>query len=322
MHERVGEVHRRVSGRVMRMMGRRSYAGLVLWALVGVVPAVAAAADGLLAAAADAPAAEPTPDAASTTEPVEDAPSPWHFEIEPYAWISANYGTAHVDGYTAHLAVTPYDVLDAVFDGKALAAGGFFSVGYERWSVFADVFGGGAKVDVDEDIPTPYCTLTVSAKDRVRIVLADFALSYRITQLALPNRARPFELGVYAGARYMHFSNDLSGGVAVVGGKRYGGDASAVNNWADPIIGVRWSLPVLDDVTATFRGDIGGFGASSKIDWGLVGDVRWWLSWRPWSMKPYLAAGYRIVGIDRSPSSSANVDLQIRGPLMGMGFAF
>ena len=251
-----------------------------------------------------------------------ETPSPWRFEVEPYAWISGTYGTIDVQGHTAHLDVTPYDLLDALFDGNALAAAGYFSVGYERWTLFTDVMGGGAKVTVDEDIPTDFCTLTVSAKDDMRFVVADFALAYRLGQWALPDRQRPFELGVYAGARYVHLGNDLSGGVAVVGGKRYGGDASDTINWADPIIGVRWSLPVMDTLSLTFRGDIGGFGASSNIDWGLVSDVRYWLSWRPWSTQPYLAAGYRIVGFDRSPTTGVEVDMQLRGPTMGMGFVF
>ena len=207
----------------------------------------------------------------------EEPPSPWRFEIEPYGWVSGTYGTIDVDQYVARLDVTPGNLLTAVFDGNALAAAGYFAVAYERWSVFADVYGGGAKVNVDEDIPTLYCTLTVDAKDTMRFVLADFAVGYRLGQWSLPERRLPLELGVYAGARYVHFANHLRGGVAVVGGQRYSGDADEANDWADPIIGVRWSVPVLDSVSLTFRGDIGGFGASSDLDWGLVSDVRYWL---------------------------------------------
>jgi len=290
---------------------------------VGGAAGSAVAACGLVLLAAARPLAAPV-DMEPAPAPVApaDSPSPWRFEVEPYAWISATYGTIDVDGYTTHLDVGPGDVLDAVFDGNALAAGGFFSVGYERFTLFADVFGGGANVDVEQDIPTPFCTLTVDARDRLRLVLADFALAYRLARLAVPNRQRPFDVDVYAGARYAHVGNDVTGGVAVVGGKRYAGDATSANDWADPIIGIRWSLPLLDALTTTFRGDIGGFEASSKLVWGIVWDVRWWLSWRPWSTRPYLAAGYRVVGIERSPSSTVEANLQVRGPLMGMGFAF
>ena len=43
--------------------------------------------------------------------------------------------------------------------------------------------------------------------------------------------------------------------------------------------------------------------------------------WSPWSSKSYVAAGYRVVAFDRSPSSG-DVDLQYRGPLIGIGFVF
>jgi hypothetical protein len=184
------------------------------------------------------------------------------------------------------------------------------------------VFGGGAKVNVDETIATPFCNVSVNAKDTMRFVIADFGVGYELGRWSLPHRRPPLTLGVYAGARYVHLGNDLSGGVAVIGGQQYSGVADDTINWADPIVGLRWSVPILDSVTATFRGDIGGFGASSKLDWGLVADLRYWLSWRPWSTQPYLAAGYRIVAFDRSPGTSAEVDMQLRGPLMGMGFVF
>jgi hypothetical protein len=251
----------------------------------------------------------------------EGGPSKWEFEFEPYGWISGTYGTIDVDGHTAHLDVTPYDLLKSLFEGDALAAAGYLSVRYDRWSLFADVMGGGAKVDIDQTIPTPFCDVSVSAKDTMRFVLADFALGYQLGQWSLPSRRRPLTLGVYAGARYVHLGNDLSGGVGVIGGKQFSGDVSGTINWADPLIGLRFSVPVLDSVSLNFRGDIGGFGVSSELDWGLVVDVRYWLSWRPLSTRPYLAAGYRVVAFDRTPSA-ASVDLQLRGPLAGMGFVF
>ncbi len=247
--------------------------------------------------------------------------SPWAFEFEPYAWIPGTYGSVTVDGKTARLDVGPRDVLESVFDGNALAAAGYLSASYKRWSLFVDVLGGGAKVDIDETIPTPFCELVVDARDTMRFVLADLALGYRVAELSMPGRQRPLIVGVYAGARYVHLRNDLSGGVGVIGGRRFSGSAVDTTNWADPLIGVRWSVPVLDSVTLTFRGDIGGFGASSDLDWSLVGDLRYWLSWRPLSTRTYVAAGYRVVGFDRSPDA-ARVDMQLRGPLMGMGFVF
>ena len=116
-------------------------------------------------------------------------------------------------------------------------------------------------------------------------------------------------------------SSKLSATGAVVGGRQASVNVFESFAWADPMIGIRWSLPVLDPVSLDFRGDIGGFGASSDLIWGLVGAVRHWLPWTPWSTQPYLAAGYRAVAFDRSPSRGS-IDVQFRGPLAGMGVVF
>ena len=88
------------------------------------------------------------------------------------------------------------------------------------------------------------------------------------------------------------------------------------------MIGVRWEVPLLDSLSLDFRGDIGGFGASSELIWGLVGDVRYWLTWRPWSLEPWIGAGYRALAFDRSPSADANLDMQFRGPYLSLGFVY
>ena len=92
-------------------------------------------------------------------------------------------------------------------------------------------------------------------------------------------------------------------------------------DWADPMIGARMSLPVLESVSIDWRGDIGGFGASSDLIWGMVGDVKYALPWKPMSLDLNLTAGYRVLAFDRG-SSADNVDLQMRGPIVGAGFVF
>jgi hypothetical protein len=84
---------------------------------------------------------------------------------------------------------------------------------------------------------------------------------------------------------------------------------------------VRWSVPILESVALTFRGDIGGFDASSRLIWGLVGTVRYWVPYTPRGIQPYLDAGYRDVTFDRK-GSVGQIDLSYRGPMAGFGLAF
>jgi len=251
----------------------------------------------------------------------EAASSPWEFDAMLYGWIPGTYGSLNVDGHRVAIDSTPYDVLKLVESGDALAAAGYFSLTYDRFTVFTDTFGGYGKVDVTEEIPTQLCTLQVRARDTLKFVIGDVGFAYRLGQWSLPHRQHPLTLGVYAGARYMYFSNDLEATAGVVGAAQKSANVFESFAWADPLIGVRWSVPVLDWASLEFRGDIGGFGASSDLIWGISSNFRLWLPWSPYSTKPFVAVGYRVTAFDRS-NTDANIDLQMRGAVVGLGFLY
>src|SRR5205085_8560209 len=99
---------------------------------------------------------------ADGTPPAADAaPSPWELDVLPYAWVPGTYGSLDVAGHTVRVDSTPSDVLNLLFDGNAFAAAGYFGLSYDRFSVFADTFGGYAEVRVNEEIPTQLCNLSV-----------------------------------------------------------------------------------------------------------------------------------------------------------------
>lgn len=250
------------------------------------------------------------------------APSPWEFDVLPYAWAPGTYGSLNVSGHRVDVDVTPSDVLNLLFDGNAFAAAGYFGLAYDRFSVFADTFGGYAEVRVNEEIPTQLCKLSVRAKDKMKFVIGDVGFGYRLGQWTLPHRSRPLTLGVYVGARYMWLSSELDATGGVVGAAQRSANVFESVAWADPLIGVRWSAPLLDWLSLDFRGDIGGFGASSDLTWGLSSTMRAWLPWEPFSARPYVAAGYRVVAFDRSNNNDDNANLQFRGPVLGLGFTF
>ncbi|HXJ37618.1 MAG TPA: hypothetical protein VMS22_26620 [Candidatus Eisenbacteria bacterium] len=262
--------------------------------------------------------AEETVESGATEAP---PPKKWEFEARPYAWISGTFGSMTVKGNTVHLATTPSDVFHLLIHGNAFALAGYFALRYDQWSVFVDSDGGYLEETVRETIPTQLCTLTVQAKDKVKFATTDVGFGYRLGEWTLPNRERRVTLGVYAGMRYMHFGNKLNLGVGVVHGVQRAGEVKDVFDWADPMIGVQWTAPLFDAVSLDFRGDIGGFGVSSNLIWGLDGMVKVWVPWTPFSLHPYATAGYRVVAFDRG-SSADNSNLQLRGPTAGVGFTF
>jgi hypothetical protein len=279
---------------------------------------------GALAALAFAVATAWGPVAQASGEPDAAGRDVPRLEVDalPYGWVTGTYGSITVKDTTVRLDVTPSDVLDLLFDGDAFAAAGYFAASYGRFSIFADSMGGYAETRVSQSIPTQLCcTLTIDAKDKMKFVITDVGLGSELGRWTLPGRRPPLTLGVWAGARYVYLSNELDAELGVVHGAQGAANVYDSIDWADPLIGVRWSAPLLDAVSLDFRGDIGGFGASSDLTWGLVGMVRLWIPYKPFDLTPYVAVGYRAVAFDRSPDAGS-VDLQMRGPLLGAGFVF
>ena len=254
--------------------------------------------------------------------PADQTAAKLEFEAMPYAWAPGAYGSITVKGTTVRVDVGTGDVLELLFDGNAFAAAAYLSLSYDRFSIFADSMGGYAEVSVAQTIPTPRRTLTIDAKDKMKFALTDLGLGYRLGRWLLPQRRRPFTLDVYAGARVVYLSNELDAEAGVARGAQRAANVYDSVDWADPLIGVRWSAPLLDNVSLDFRGDIGGFGASSDLTWGLVGTLRLWLPWKPFDLNPYVAAGYRVLALDRPNKAGGTVDLQMRGPVLGAGFVF
>ena len=260
---------------------------------------------------------------ASTGFAAEEEPAPgWQFDVVPYAWLPGAFGTVSVHGRTAQANVTIGDVLTLLWHGEAFTGGGYFAARYDRWSFFTDAYGGFLNMSVTENIPTRFCTLHVGATLRLKPVFADFAFGYELGRWSLPERQRPISLGVYLGTRYTHLGQELETSIAVVNGRSASPSASSVINAADPIIGVRWEVPVLDSLSLDFRGDIGGLPSGSKFTWNIVADARYWLGWEPFGSKTWLEAGYRVVAYERDFGGGNDLNLQVRGPLLAVGFQF
>lgn len=252
-----------------------------------------------------------------------EEPSPaWQFDVMPYAWIPGAFGSIEVKGRTAALDVTMGDVLTLLWHGDAFTAGGYFAARYDRWNGFLDTYGGFLNVHAIETIPTRFCTVHASATARLKPVIVELALGYELGRWSLPERQRPVSLGMYLGMRYTHVGTELDVAGGGVNGQQRSGNVSDVFNVADPMIGVRWEVPLLDRLSLDFRGDVGGLPSGSKLTWGLVGDVRYWVPYSLFSSQPWLEAGYRVVAYEHDIGGNSALNLQLRGVLLGVGFAF
>lgn len=120
---------------------------------------------------------------------------------------------------------------------------------------------------------------------------------------------------VFVGARYWGISTDL-----VLSGPGPGVRVSADEEWIDPLIGARHTLPLAEDWSLTLRGDIGGFGVGSDFSWQAVARVNWQIT-----ESSLLAFGYRTVAVDYedgSGTSEFRYDVTTSGFLAGFAFTF
>lgn len=88
------------------------------------------------------------------------------------------------------------------------------------------------------------------------------------------------------------------------------------HGWADPIIGIRGTMPLFDKLYLDWRGDVGGFGVGSDFTGQLDASLRFQFS-RVFSG----VVGWRYVKVDYS-SSSLDYDVAMSGPWAAMTFVF
>lgn len=263
----------------------------------------------------------------------------WQFDVEPYLWIPAVQGTVTADGRTARVDVGFDEIFDLIGDGFSLLAGMAHLEGrHGRIAAFVDF--AGVKLDTDdsaelEKIESPeYPGLaTTKIKTKVHLkqdqIFLEFGAAYRLLGLALPHRARPFTLEALAGGRYMYYWTSLSAEastkiVGLPGGSqavRKAVSGHQTLDWVDPFIGGRFAVPLTDDIEFRFRGDIGGFGAGSDLAWSLVSGLIYDLPWHPWDARTSVAIGYKVLAYDYD-TGNANIDVQYRGPTIGLGTVF
>src|SRR4029450_13373882 len=125
-------------------------------------------------------------------------------------------------------------------------------------------------------------------------MIAAIAAGYRLAAWRVPEWRRPLSLDMYLGTRIVHLGTELETAGGVVGGIQGGGrSVSTSHTTASPMIGLQWEIPVDDHVSFDFRGDLGGLPSGDRLNWGFLGDVRYWLDWSPWGPHPWLEAGYR-----------------------------
>ncbi len=220
----------------------------------------------------------------------------WTQEFAPYVWGAGMDGTVGVRDVTADVNMNFSDIVDNL----QMAFMGAYRASRDRYSITVDgVYmalgttlhgpGGLSKLDVDVN----QGALEVDA-------------GYEVVDRFV----------VFGGLRY----NDLETQLKLNGALGNIRKVDASESWVDPVIGAHYTIPFADKWSATFRGDIGGFGVGSDFAWQGIATLRW-------QATPGfgVVALYRYISMDYDNGSGRDYfkyDVALFGPALGMVFTF
>jgi hypothetical protein len=210
----------------------------------------------------------------------------WTFDASLYGLAAGMSGNVAVKGVPADVDVG----FNKIWDNLKFGAMGGARLGYDRWALSTEV--------IYMDLEAPKGPFTAKAEQW----MVQPALEYQV--------CRYFD--AYAGTRYNSIHLALNGPLGV--------NPSGTQDWWDPIIGARVSLPVWKKLSFNVSGDIGGFGVGSDLTWQAYPCFNW-----QFTRVMSLQVGYRFLYTDYETGSGLNrfkYDMLTSGPQIGFTFHF
>jgi hypothetical protein len=226
----------------------------------------------------------------------------WHYLVQPYAMFPNMRGETGIgDSLIVDVDEDPSDI----FENLQMGAMFYAEARNDTWTLSTDLLYMNLGADFGND-------------DGILSLTGDVDLSQVGWEVAVMRRITPwYELGI--GVTYNQVDVDLDGTLFTPGGST---DFSAglEEDWIDPTIVMRATLPINEKWFFQARGNIGGFGVGSDLMWQIMADV----GYRP-SEKWFFTFGYRIIDIDFEDGSGPDrfvYDMQTFGPVLKLGFNF
>lgn len=224
----------------------------------------------------------------------------WEHTVALYMVGASIDGDAGVGNVEADVDVSFGDILDNLEFGAMGAYRG------ERgpWAVVFDVIY--MALEQEEDGLGPFGRTSAKVESDQLIVELDG--SYALTD----------RLDAYAGLRLWDLDSDLT----IVGGGPLGQtlSASETESWVDPLVGLRYEMPLGEKWSLVTRGDIGGFGVGSDFAWHATAYAAWQVS-----EHGTVLLGLRYLGVDYDDGSGQDRfvwDVTEGGPTAGFAWRF
>lgn len=238
----------------------------------------------------------------------------WEVQFTPYFWVADLEGDATLRGRTGSVDVGFSDIWDNLDIGLM----GRVEAWQGKWGLYFD----GLYMDLGAEFTTPLGL--VSTDIDVKMAIVDFGIGHRLWETGLgENNSQRLSFDLLGGARYTNLDGEIdiitNGPLSdIISGRTFG----RREEWVEAVIGGRLRWDLNDKLAAAVRADFGGFGIGegSNLSWNLLAGIDYQLS-----KNMYLKAGYRIYDIDYDSGSGTTefgLDVQFRGPILGLTYSF
>ena len=288
---------------------------------------------------------QPSPNASAVT-PIFVAPQfvavekpafgDWGVTVMPYLWALGINGTITARGETIGTNLSFIDLLTKV-DTPPLEFGTRFEARNGPFAVYGDFFWAQLRASGSAlALRTPFTgvALTADASGHLTLTVKSILEAGGAYELARWSNggASYTAIDALAGLRYWNISGnvglDITGSVNVpaLGLSQAGQlaiDSSGDLSWVDPLVGLRVRQQLASGDEFQLKGDIGGFGAGSKISWQAFAGYthNFEFGGLNWSSM----IGYRALEVDYSRGSGlqqSGISAVLQGPIAGIGLRF
>ena len=237
----------------------------------------------------------------ATAEP--PPPPDWDLGIGFYGWLTASdlqvEGDAVNPEFFGERDTRNFDKgLGDAFDDWDGGGGAYIDGRYMRFVGLVD----GGWVQTDGDHGSWHTNTYVDAKVGFRVL--DVPRPWSNSTAADAPR---FHLDLLAGMRYRENTADV--------GDSSGINADEVRDWFDPVVGLRWRVELIPNLTFQTVADIGGFnlGEASNLTWSV--NPR--LNYRAWDHLDFFL-GWKHIQDDHD----GDLEVGLNGPQAGIGYSF
>jgi hypothetical protein len=222
-----------------------------------------------------------------------------HFSVTPYLWFAGNHGTVGALGRDVGVHASAGDLLSHLDIGLMGAAEARFN----RFVLNGDMLW--IRLSDSRAVPFPALGAT-SADARVGQFIWTSKFGYRVIN------SKKLKADANVGVRYWHLGQKLNFNPSVLGI-----DFNGSQSWADILVGGRVQLPLGKKTTIDLAGDVGGWGASAKLDYQFATLLGYKLCPK-WT----LVAGYRYLFVDYRPTNLSVYNTVTSGGLVGVTYTF